>query len=142
MSPRGAAARTLAAVLALAVLAGCGGVRRVETPGAPAEARPEAPDRPEEKGVPPAAGRPRVPASPEALLAEGAVMEIQEALADQGYLGEHRKGELDDATSAALRAFQAEVGLAETGFPDRETLSKLGVDPDAAYGRAGDQPRK
>jgi peptidoglycan hydrolase-like protein with peptidoglycan-binding domain len=135
--------RAAAAVLvAAALLAGCGGARRVEAPAAPAEARPEAPDRPEEKGVPPAAGRPRVPASPEALLAEGAVMDIQEALADLGHLGEHRKGELDDATSAALRTFQAEVGLAETGFPDRETLSKLGVDPDAAYGRAGDEPRE
>jgi peptidoglycan hydrolase-like protein with peptidoglycan-binding domain len=119
--------------------AACGGTRRVGE--AAPDARPEAPDRPSEKGVPPAAGRPRVPAAPEALLAEGAVGRVQEALADRGYLGRHRRGELDDATAKALARFQADEGLAETGFPDRETLSRLGLDPDETYGRAGDAPR-
>jgi peptidoglycan hydrolase-like protein with peptidoglycan-binding domain len=82
-----------------------------------------------------------VPASPEALLAEGAVGKLQDALADRGYLGRHRPGELDDATSKALRRFQADEGLAETGFPDRETLSHLRLDPDESYGRGGDAPR-
>ncbi len=129
----------VAFALALA-LAGCGGARRVED-APPAPPRREAPDRPSEEGVPPAAGRPRVPSSPEALLAEGAVGELQEALAERGYLGPHRRGELDDATSAALRRFQADEGLAETGFPDRETLARLGLDPEESYGRAGDAPR-
>lgn len=132
----------LAAALAAGLLAACGGARRVESPGPPREARPEEPDRPEERGVPPAAGRPRVPAAPEALLAEGAIGDLQEALVEQGYLAEHREGELDGATSAALRRFQADAGLAETGFPDRETLSKLGIDPEDAYGRAGGEPRR
>jgi peptidoglycan hydrolase-like protein with peptidoglycan-binding domain len=129
---------------------GCGGSRRAadaHSPGAEeAEgkgkeagsaraSKREAPDEPSEKGVPPEGGRPRVPAAPEALLAPGAVSEIQRALADRGHLGAHSEGELDAATTEALRAFQAEEGLAETGFPDRETLTRLGIDPPAAYGR-------
>jgi len=129
-----------AVAVALAVLAACGGARRVGD--APAGgARPEAPDRPAERGIPPAPGRPRVPASPEALLAEGAVGKLQHALAQRGYLGRHRRGELDDATSKAVARFQAAEGLAETGFPDRETLARLGLDPDEMYGRSGDRPR-
>lgn len=97
--------------------------------------RPESPDSPEEKGVPPKGERPRVPASPEALLAPGAVTDIQRALAEDGYLGAHRPGELDAATSAAVRRFQEAQGLAATGMPDRETLRRLGINPEAAYGR-------
>ena len=63
--------------------------------------------------------------------------ELQRALAGRGFLGAHQEGELDDATSRALRKFQASEELAETGFPDRETLQKLGVDPERAYGREG-----
>ena len=48
---------------------------------------------------------------------------------------------VDKPASAALRKFQAEQKLAETGFPDRETLRRLGIDPEQAYGRAGDEPR-
>jgi hypothetical protein len=136
---RGIAAAALAGAFAL--LAACGGVKRVGGGDEPSAPEPEAPDKPSERGVPPAAGRPRVPASPEALLAEGAVGKIQEALGERGYLGPHRRGELDDATSRALRKFQGDEGLAETGFPDRETLSRLGLDPDTAYGRAEDAPR-
>jgi peptidoglycan hydrolase-like protein with peptidoglycan-binding domain len=97
--------------------------------------RPEAPDSAAAKGVPPKGARPRVPASPEALLAPGAVGRLQRALAERGLLGEHRAGELDDATSAAVRRFQEREGLAATGFPDRETLAKLGISPEDAYGR-------
>jgi hypothetical protein len=129
------------ALLLAAALAACGGPKRVSAPAAPRPEQRESPDSAAERGVPPAEGRPRVPAAPEALLAEGAVGKIQEALARRGLLGEHREGELDRATSAALRRFQAGEGLAETGFPDRETLSRLGIDPEDAYGRAGDRPR-
>lgn len=97
--------------------------------------KPEAPDEPAERGVPPRGGRPRAPASPEGLLAPGAVNEIQSALAARGYLGAHRSGELDEPTARALRRFQESEGLAATGMPDRETLSKLGIAPDAVYGR-------
>jgi peptidoglycan hydrolase-like protein with peptidoglycan-binding domain len=80
---------------------------------------------------------PRIPASPEALLAPGAVGELQRALAARGYIGRHRQGELDAATSAAVRRFQQDEGLAATGMPDRETLRRLGIDAEAAYGRGG-----
>jgi hypothetical protein len=106
--------------------------------GSGARARPEAPDEPAEKGVPPRGSRPRVPAAPEALLAPGAVGRIQQALEARGYLAEaHRRGELDAATSNGLRKFQEDEGLAATGMPDRETLDRLGVSPNAAYGREG-----
>jgi hypothetical protein len=139
--------RRAAFALALAAaLSACSRTRKAERPGeagAPGEGAPkaEAPDRPEEKGVPPAEGRPRAPSSPEALLAEGAVGRIQRALADRGLLGKHVEGELDRPTSTALAQFQESEGLAATGFPDRETLHRLGIDPEKAYGRAGSAPR-
>jgi murein L,D-transpeptidase YcbB/YkuD len=132
------ARRQAALALALAALGACSHVRKAEKPDAAAP-KAEAPDRAEEKGVPPRGGRPRVPASPEALLAEGAVADIQRALAERELLGKHQEGELDAPTSAALRRFQKEEGLAQTGFPDRETLRRLGIDPEKAYGRAEDR---
>lgn len=131
--------RRCAAVSLAALALACAGRKAAEPVGAgtpgEARARPESPDSPEEQGVPPKGERPRVPASPEALLAPGAVTEIQRALAEEGLLGAHREGELDRPTSAAVRRFQAQQGLAATGMPDRETLRRLGIDPEAAYGR-------
>jgi hypothetical protein len=136
---RGWAAAAAALALALAA-AGCGGVKRVEErgpEGKPQPQKPEAPDSKAEAGVPPRAGRPRVPASPEGLLAPGAVGEIQQALEKKGLLRAHRQGELDDATARALERFQEKEGLAATGMPDRETLLRLGISPERAYGREG-----
>jgi peptidoglycan hydrolase-like protein with peptidoglycan-binding domain len=128
--------RAIAAAAALG-LAACGGVRRAADEEQPAASSPkaEAPDRPSDRGVPAEEGRPDVPAAPEALLAEGAVGTIQEALEERGLLGPHRRGELDEPTSRAIQKFQEQEGLAMTGFPDRVTLARLGVDPDRAYGR-------
>lgn len=122
----------LACVAALALA--CAGRKGAE-PVRSSPARPEAPDSPAELGVPPEGKRPRVPASPEALLAPGAVSEIQRALSARGFLRAHRNGELDRTTSAAVRRFQEDEGLAATGMPDRETLRRLGIDPEKAYGR-------
>jgi peptidoglycan hydrolase-like protein with peptidoglycan-binding domain len=110
----------------------------------PKQARPPAPspEPPSQHGARTPPGRPRVPSSPEGLLADDAVAQLQRALARRGYLGEHREGDLDAATSAALRRFQRDEGLATTGFPDRETLQKLGVDPEHAYRRARKPPRE
>ncbi len=132
-----------ATVALLAALAACSHVRHVPKEEQPKEgqAKEERPESPAAKGAPPAPGRPPVPAAPEALLEQGAVGEIQGALSRRGLLKEHREGELDAATSAALRRFQRGEGLAETGFPDRETLRRLGIDPEQAYGREGDRPR-
>lgn len=113
--------RLLCAVLAAALAAGCAGLRpsRDEKPAAEASAE---------------SGPARVPRTPEALLGERTVTRVQEALSRRGYLGRHRAGDLDADTTAAVQRFQSDEGLARTGFPDRETLSRLGIDPDEAYG--------
>jgi peptidoglycan hydrolase-like protein with peptidoglycan-binding domain len=82
--------------------------------------------------VPPREGRPAVASTPEGLMNPGSTRRIQEALRSGGYLDEV-SGELDPATSAALRRFQRDHDLAETGAPDRETLRQLGVDPKEVY---------
>lgn len=122
------------AIAAALAGAACAHPRRA-TDERPRREKREAPDDPNAKGVPAAPGRPQAPASPEGLLTGGTVGRIQAALADRGYLARHRSGELDDATRAALRKFQADEGLAATGMPDRETLSRLGLSPEASYGR-------
>jgi peptidoglycan hydrolase-like protein with peptidoglycan-binding domain len=132
--------RSAAAAVAIAVLvaAGC---RHPSKTGPIAES-PEQKEREKhgdtaaQKGVPPRGDRPRVPSSPKSLLAEGEVGKIQQALEDRGYLAKQRRpGALDDATTKALREFQRDQDLAETGFPDRLTLQKLGLDPEEAYGK-------
>jgi len=62
----------------------------------------------------------------------GSARLIQEALRTKGYLATI-SGELDQETSAALRRFQRDEDLAQTGAPDRETLRKLGVDPQRIF---------
>lgn len=73
-------------------------------------------------------GRPELSASGEGLMRPEGPRLIQEALADRGYLSkDHQTGELDAETSAALRRFQAAEEVARTGYPDRETVRKLGL---------------
>jgi hypothetical protein len=129
--------RALSAGVALLLVAACRHPSKVGTPASPETAR-EAKGEPTraQKGVPPEGGRPRVPASPKALLAEGEIGKVQEALSERGYLAkERRPGALDEPTTKALRKFQKDEGLAETGFPDRLTLQKLGLDPEQSYGK-------
>ncbi|HYG67597.1 MAG TPA: peptidoglycan-binding domain-containing protein [Anaeromyxobacteraceae bacterium] len=126
--------RGRAALLIAAVLAACANPRRTSDEREPG-ARPEAPDEAAEKGVGAEPGRPQAPAAPEGLLTDGTIGALQRALADRGLLRGHRRGELDEPTSAALRRFQEREGLAATGLPDRETLARLGIDPEKAYGR-------
>jgi hypothetical protein len=113
--------------------------------------RGEEKEKPEEKapdaqrrgaGIPAERGRPPVPAAPQGLLEKGVVARIQRALADRGLLKEHREGELDPPTTAAIRKLQTHDGLAATGFPDRETLKNLGIDPEHAYVREEDRKRQ
>jgi hypothetical protein len=60
----------------------------------------------------------------------------------RGLLTGARGGEeLDGRVSAALRTLQRQEGLAATGFPDRETLRKLGLDPSDVYRNAEDTAR-
>ncbi|MFL5260842.1 MAG: peptidoglycan-binding domain-containing protein [Anaeromyxobacteraceae bacterium] len=103
--------------------------KRAGGSGAPEKGRDAAPSR---SRVPARAGRPTVAASPEGLMNPGAIRRIQAALRTKGYL-EAESGDLDDPTAAALRRFQADEGIAATGAPDRETLRRLGVDPNEVY---------
>lgn len=127
--------RSALAVALLAALA-CAGGRKERREG-------RAPDRDggqerakaeKQEGVKPREGGPRVPATPEGLLGAEAVQDVQRALVDRGLLGAHREGDLDRATSAAVKKFQEREGLAATGMPDRETLRALGVSAERAYG--------
>ena len=63
----------------------------------------------------------------------GSARRIQEALRERGLLAGAPSGELDEPTSAALRRFQRSEDLAQTGAPDRETLRRLGIDPQEVY---------
>ena len=75
-----------------------------------------------ESGVPLASG-------PAGLLVDGGVAELQRALEKAGFeVGE--SGKFDRKTTDAMRGFQAREELPRTGAPDRETLKKLGLDPD------------
>ncbi len=80
-------------------------------------------------------GRPPLAASPSGLFVPGGVEKLQKALEDQGYLdsGAAKSGEIDAATSAAIRRFQSEQGIARTGNPDHETVRRLGLDPDSIF---------
>lgn len=84
--------------------------------------------RPADTRPPAEEGRPELSSSASGLLTPDGPRLIQEALADRGYLSkDHRTGELDNETAAALRKFQADEEVARTGYPDRETVRKLGL---------------
>ena len=72
-------------------------------------------------------GHPPLAASPSELMNPDSQRKISHALESKGF------AERDDLKggqlSAALRKFQESQGLAATGFPDHETLLRLGIDP-------------
>ena len=82
-------------------------------------------------------GQPPLAASPSELLQPGARQKLAEALRTRGFVDSNdAKGE---QLSAGLRKFQESQGLAATGFPDHETLLRLGIDPkevDRSLGKA------
>jgi Putative peptidoglycan binding domain len=93
---------------------------------------PDAPSRlPSARAVTPQTdpGHPDLASSPAQLMAPGSADAIAQALRKRGLLAE------DDSSSKgmekALRSFQESQGLAATGFPDHETLRKLGINPSA-----------
>ena len=72
-------------------------------------------------------GHPPLAASPSELLQPGARQRVAQALRTKGFLdSDDAKGE---QLGAGLRKFQESQGLAATGFPDHETLRRLGIDP-------------
>ncbi len=124
-----------------AAIAGCAHARKVSEGGSGEERGGDAKTGKVEQGssqrvtpkrIPPRGDRPAVAADPEGLMNPGSARKIQEALQRRGYL-DQVSGKLDDATSAAVRRFQSDQGLAATGAPDRETLRSLGVDPGDVY---------
>ncbi len=136
----------LIALTAAAFLwAGCRHAQSVDTPGdeRPEEAQAQPAtggsggthkaEKRKDARPPPEPGRPPLATSPAGLLLPGAVVKIQQALANRGFLNGHESGELDEPTSAALRRFQEKEDLARTGAPDRETLRKLGLDPQRVF---------
>lgn len=89
-------------------------------------------------------GRREIPVATSAngLLKPGAEKQIEQRLADEGFL--HRKDEGETggprataSTTEALRRFQEKHDLPATGMPDQETVRKLGLDPDAMF-KAGE----
>ena len=80
-------------------------------------------------------GRPPLAAAPGGLLVPGAVEQIQKALASRGYLDLNaaKADEIDGPTSAAVRQFQSDQGIAHTGNPDHETVRRLGLDAEALF---------
>jgi hypothetical protein len=72
-------------------------------------------------------GHPPLAAAPGVLLQPGATDALAERLRARGLLAPNASTSAELAK--ALRAFQKSEGLAETGFPDRETVRRLGLDP-------------
>lgn len=109
------------------------GAQPTESEGG-AAAKPSLARRPQEPGRPPLA------AGPGGLFVPGGVEKVQNALASKGYLdmSKAKKGEIDADTSAAVRKFQDEQGIARTGNPDHETVRRLGLDADALFRKSED----
>ncbi|MDC4225195.1 MAG: peptidoglycan-binding domain-containing protein [Candidatus Manganitrophus sp.] len=64
------------------------------------------------------------------VVAEVVIIEVQEKLNDQGYDVGAPSGKLDSCTQQALRDFQKEKGLPQTGQPDEKTRTALGIQED------------
>jgi hypothetical protein len=136
--------KKLSWIAAALSLSGCWHATRVEKPdqtstsqsarqptheegGAAAQAREaKRPERP---------GRPPLATGPGGLLVPGAVQQIQNALASRGYLhlDAAKPDVIDGPTSAAVRRFQSDQGIARTGNPDHETVRRLGLDAEALF---------
>lgn len=57
------------------------------------------------------------------------IQEIQQALAQAGYLNAQPSGRWDDQTREAMRRYQADHGFPVTGLPEAKSLMKLGLGP-------------
>jgi peptidoglycan hydrolase-like protein with peptidoglycan-binding domain len=72
-------------------------------------------------------GHPPLAASPSELMQPGSQEKIARALKSKGVVD--RDDVRGEQLTAAVRKFQESQGLAATGFPDHETLLRLGIDP-------------
>jgi hypothetical protein len=128
---------TLGAALAAAGGAACSHTETVKQPDhqtrtAAATSRAGGDARKKESGVEREDG-PAIPNAPEKTLAPGKLKQVQEKLAERGFLLAHQQGTLDAPTRRAIRRLQHETDLPETGLPDHETVRKLGLDPDDTF---------
>lgn len=153
-----------AAVVSLAVLLGCGHTKSVtegDGKGTPEESagssdkdkKPKAARRDrddsdgaakkKDKGAT-ATTQQGVPlaSSPAGLLKPGAEEKIQDMLASKGLLKSEKRGVFDEPTRDALRRFQDENDLPATGFPDHETIRKMGLDPDEMFSSKSETQQK
>ena len=115
---------TIASWLAL----GCGHTHTVENPAPAPESAGTHPSKSAHPGE--GTGAP-VATSAGALLAPGGAAEIRRKLKDDGLLKQD-----DESTEAALRRFQGQHDLPETGVPDHATVAKLGLDPNKIFRHA------
>jgi peptidoglycan hydrolase-like protein with peptidoglycan-binding domain len=72
-------------------------------------------------------GHPPLAASPSELMQPGSQERIARALKGKGVVA--RDDVRGEQLTAGVRKFQESQGLAATGFPDHETLLRLGIDP-------------
>lgn len=70
--------------------------------------------------------------TPGGMLDAEAMKRIQSKLSGKGFKVA-QSGQLDQATEAAIRKFQAHEHIASTGLPDFDTLRRLGLDPKEVY---------
>lgn len=75
---------------------------------------------------------PELASHPEGILSPASIRGLQRALRQRG-IDAPVSGAFDRPTEEALRVFQRESGLAETGMPSMATLRALGLDPAAIY---------
>jgi peptidoglycan hydrolase-like protein with peptidoglycan-binding domain len=69
------------------------------------------------------------------MFKEEGIKKLQRALAtrQKAVAGLQESGKLDTKTQEALRAFQKEQQLPDTGLPDYESIRRLGVKPEEVY---------
>jgi peptidoglycan hydrolase-like protein with peptidoglycan-binding domain len=70
--------------------------------------------------------------TPGGMLDSKSMKQLQAALGRKGFKVPE-SGQLDQATEAAIRKFQAHEQIASTGLPDFDTVRRLGLDPKAIY---------
>jgi Putative peptidoglycan binding domain len=120
--------KTFVFFLGIALMVACSHPQTVAPANAPNP--PDAPSRlPSARAVTPQTdpGHPDLATTPAQLMAPGSSDAIAAALRKRGFLAPEASSSKD--VEKALRAFQDSQGLAATGFPDHETLKKLGIDP-------------
>lgn len=108
--------------------------------------RPDNPDRPiagrAEPEMRPEADRPTAGAAELSLSSPEMVRRAQGALKEQGYYEGEADGVMSPRTSGALRAYQREHNLQETGDLDPQTAKRLGIVGGASVERTPDRPRE